>query len=528
MLPLRLAGQYEVAAGQVSQPNYTHYLNELLFTHAGDSRGPASLQHDAARQNIRDTLASFGLQVTEETFYYQGGPGPYFDYPAGTYCNVTAVLPGKVRPGEYHVIGAHYDSVNNPGADDDGSGIAALLEAARVASLHDFEASLVFVAFDLEETGLIGSKAWVAAHSGDRIQSMLQLDMIAFNSPGRLYNQIALRPPDTSANPAFAAAWRAVAQYGTPLVPVTAGTSLLSDHASFAGVAPAVEMIEAFQAIYDMNPYNHKLSDSVDTPGNIDYDFAAAATRAVVGYLAQQARMLPDDPAAARLSPGGVYNLASFIVGPVAPGELITLAGSGFGDQPSVLVRDSAGLDRPVAVSYASGTQINLVLPSDLPAGAQTLVVMRDDGTLLETGVTVETVAPGVFTAASSGLGAPEGYTDRISPDGAGTTQNLFVCAAPAAGCVPTPVDFGGAGDRVLVVLYGTGIRGRSDLAGVSLQVAGQNLPVQYAGAQPTYPGLDQVIVELPRTLHGAGPVSATLRVDGRAANPVVIDMGAP
>lgn len=45
LLGLPLAGQVRDAVRQVSQPNYTHYLNDLLFTHAGDSRGPAAAQH---------------------------------------------------------------------------------------------------------------------------------------------------------------------------------------------------------------------------------------------------------------------------------------------------------------------------------------------------------------------------------------------------------------------------------------------------------------------------------------------------
>ena len=56
------------------------------------------------------------------------------------------------------MIGAYYDSVSNPGADDDASVVAALLEA-RVASVHDFEPSIAFVGFDREEAGLIGSQA---------------------------------------------------------------------------------------------------------------------------------------------------------------------------------------------------------------------------------------------------------------------------------------------------------------------------------------------------------------------------------
>jgi Zn-dependent M28 family amino/carboxypeptidase len=52
-------------------------------------------------------------------------------------------------------------------------GISALLEAARVLSTRDFERSIYFLAFDLEEVGLVGSTAWARDHRNDRILSML-------------------------------------------------------------------------------------------------------------------------------------------------------------------------------------------------------------------------------------------------------------------------------------------------------------------------------------------------------------------
>jgi uncharacterized protein (TIGR03437 family) len=513
LFPGRLLCQYESVVAQVSQPNYEHYLDELLFTRPGDSRGPASPQHDDARKNIRDTLASFGLTVVEEPFDFQGG----------TYYNITAVLPGKTRPADYHVLGAHYDSKSTPGADDDASGIAALLEAARVASIHQFEASIVFVAFDMEEPGLIGSKAWVAAHAGDRILSMLQMDMIAYNPPGATHNLIALCVPNTSANTVMPTIWAAVARYGAPVAPVQGGTSTISDHASFTRLASSVQMIEA--GFYSNQNYHHA-SDSIETPAYIDYAFAAAATRSVVGYLAEQAGLLPDDAPVARLAPGGVVNSAGGIAGAVAPAELVTLAGSGFPANPSVVVRDAAGAIQSVSVRSSTDTRLDLVLPDVLAPGAATLTLTREDGIRLDLALDVAAVAPGVFTAASNGLGAPAAFAIRTTPDGAQFVVPLFQCAATA--CSPAPLDLGGEADSVVMVLYGTGIRGRADLAGVAFEVDGRKLPVQYAGAQSGSPGLDQVNIELPRDLSGRGRLSATLRVAGRAANPVVLDLGTP
>ncbi len=516
LLGLPLAGQVLDAVRQVSQPNYTHYLSDLLYTHAGDSRGPASPQHDAARANIRNTLASFGLQTAEEAFSYQGG----------AYFNVTALLPGKLRPAEYHVVGAHYDSVNNAGADDDASGVAALLETARVASLHDFEASIVFVAFDREEAGLIGSKAWAAAHGSDKILGMVQMDMISFNPQGTTYNTVALCPPDTAANPALSAMQSAVAQYSGGLTPVYGGISTGSDHASFARLAPAVEVIEGSFPGFRGNTNYHKPSDSIDTPQYIDYAYASGITRSTVGYLAAQAGLLPESDSTARFSTAGIANSASYIYGPAAASELITLSGTGFDAHPTVTVRDSAGQEQPSTVTYASPRQVNLVLPERLAAGPATVTVTRSDGVRVSAGMQVDTVAPGVFTAESSGLGAAAAQTVRVAPDGGQAVQDLFACVAPAVACGAVPVNFGDEPDRVVLVLYGTGIRGRSSLAAVTARIAGETLPVQYAGAQPSYAGLDQVNVELPRSLRGKGKAMLALEVDGKSANPVAIDLG--
>ncbi len=515
LLPARLFSQYESVVSEVSRPNYTHYLSEVLYTRSGNSRGPASADHDAARNRIRDTLAGFGLEVALEPFEYQGG----------TYYNVTAVLPGKTRPGDYHVIGAHYDSANNAGADDDASGIAALLEAARVASMHEFEASLVFVAFDREEAGLIGSRAWVAAHFRQHLLSMLQMDMIAYNPQGATHNLLALCVANNSPNSTYAVIQAAIAQYGGTITPVYGGIVTGSDHASFATLTPSVQIIEAS---YHQNTNYHKAADTVDTPGYIDYQFATAAARSVVGYLAQQAGLLPFDPLTPRLTPAGIYNSASFIAGDVAPAEFITLTGSGFGAKSSAAVRDSSGSEQPAQVVFSSARQINLLLPAALAGGSATLLLTREDGVQFSAPVNVQPVAPGVFAADSSGSGPPAAQAVRVASDGSQLVQDLFECTTGTAECFPVPVDFGAEGDRVILVLYGTGIRGRSRLANVQLEIEGEKLPAGFAAAQPAFPGLDQVNVELPRALRGRGRVSVTLRVDGNAANPVAMDFGAP
>ena len=86
--------------------------------------------------------------------------------------NIVATLPGTSDPDRIYVVGGHYDSRNStgadgendaPGANDDGSGTAVALEVCRQLCGHEFAATLVFVAYDGEEQGLLGSGAHARA-----------------------------------------------------------------------------------------------------------------------------------------------------------------------------------------------------------------------------------------------------------------------------------------------------------------------------------------------------------------------------
>lgn len=103
--------------------------------------------------------------------------------------NIVAVLQG-VEPGAgFLVIGAHYDSIgpdfsdatgSAPGANDNGTGVAALMELARVMGQQQFRASIIFVAFSAEEVDRRGSRAfvnWAKSRNLD-IVSMINLDSI--------------------------------------------------------------------------------------------------------------------------------------------------------------------------------------------------------------------------------------------------------------------------------------------------------------------------------------------------------------
>ena len=100
----------------------------------------------------------------------------------------------------------------------------------------------------------------------------------------------------------------------------------------------------------------------------------------------------------------------------------------------------------------------------------------------------------------------------------------VFNCTSPPLVC-RTPIDLGPASTTVYLEFYGTGIRGRTGLSGVTVTLGGTALQVTYAGAQGTYAGLDQVNVLLDRSLIGRGPLTLQLTVDGVPANPVMVNI---
>lgn len=102
--------------------------------------------------------------------------------------NVIATLPGKLTPDQYIVVGAHYDSYSwgssAPGADDNASGTAAVLEAARILSQFEFDRSIVFCTFSAEEVGLVGSEYYAsnAQAQGMDILGYFNFDMIGYRN----------------------------------------------------------------------------------------------------------------------------------------------------------------------------------------------------------------------------------------------------------------------------------------------------------------------------------------------------------
>ena len=129
---------------------------------------------------------SFGYEPEYQWFTGRGAIG-------GQTANVLATLKGTVNPELVYVVSSHYDSVAvGPGADDDTSGTAALLEAARIMARRPQPATIVFASFTGEEAGLLGSREYVrrALAAKMRIVGALNNDMVGWANDHRLDNTI--------------------------------------------------------------------------------------------------------------------------------------------------------------------------------------------------------------------------------------------------------------------------------------------------------------------------------------------------
>jgi uncharacterized protein (TIGR03437 family) len=190
----------------------------------------------------------------------------------------------------------------------------------------------------------------------------------------------------------------------------------------------------------------------------------------------------------------------------------------------TVRVIDSANVERLASLFFVAPSQINYLLPAELALGAATVLVTSGDGQVSASTVTIANVAPGLFTANANGQGVPAGLLVRARADGSQRFEPIATLS-PNGQQVPLAIELGPETDQLFLILFGTGLRGRSSLNAVSATIGGVNADVLFAGAQGDLAGLDQANLRIPRTLAGRGEVEVVLRGDGKAANTVKINV---
>lgn len=259
---------------------------------AGGPRQPGTAAHRAAADWIGERFREAGLTVADEAGD-EGGQAVR---------NVLAGFRPAGGAGARIVIGAHYDSApGTPGADDNASAVAALLELAdHLGRRGPGRRPVELVAYDLEEYGFVGSRrhARDLRAAGTSVELMISLEMLGFTAPSQglppflagrreVGDFIGLVANEAAAGP-FAVVEAACRR--DPDLPVESlvlpgtGTDFpearLSDHASFWDEGFPAMMVT--DTSFLRNPHYHMPSDRPET---LDYPFLARVTTAMCRAL---------------------------------------------------------------------------------------------------------------------------------------------------------------------------------------------------------------------------------------------------
>lgn len=190
----------------------------------------------------------------------------------------------------------------------------------------------------------------------------------------------------------------------------------------------------------------------------------------------------------------------------------------------SVSVQDKSRVYR-APLFVVTPNQINFQIPEETRPGPIILSIFNNQtGQSFYETLHVTTVAPAIFTANADGSGAPAGVAFRLR----GSQQTYEVIVRLDAGqmkLVPSPIDLGGTNDTVFLVVFGSGIRGRSSLSEVKVTIGGEPAEVTFAGPVPVFVALDQLNIRIPRSLAGRGEVKVVITIDGRVANSFIINI---
>lgn len=271
---------------------------------AFETRFMGSDSNWAAVAYLEDRLASFGYQTARDTFDLELNRR-FFNkdwFLSTVQANVLATKRGSLNPERKIVIGGHYDSISldrtqaqqdvAPGADDNASGCAAVLEIARLLKDQNLDLTVEFAFWGAEEIGLNGSTHYArnAKNRGDQIELMIQIDAIGW--PGSIHPDafsIDTTAPNVEIAQVIADAARAYSTLRTDDgngsdLRVTSVGCRCSDHQPFLDQGfPAVALFQFFD---NLAPH---LNMSNDTIGKVDINYVTQVTRAAIGGLLELA-----------------------------------------------------------------------------------------------------------------------------------------------------------------------------------------------------------------------------------------------
>lgn len=291
-------------------------------------------QYDQAAQWADDWFGFHWIPCELQPFVFYGD----------SMSNVVAEIPGQENPDVIYIVCGHLDSIvwpyngSAPGADDNASGVAGVLEAARVLALYDFKYTIRFICFGAEEAGLIGSDIYAASaySAGDDIQGVVNLDMVLYAPPG----SDTLWVPYDSQSQALAEFVQAAAATYVPALNMVIEydpSATYSDHASFWDYGYSAVL--GIEMDVDNNPYYHQETDLLANYSGY-WPFGTNSIRGAVAAVAALAEPIgpsgtgggsPAAPASISITPNPGTGLFSVLITGGMPGdagmEVVDLSG---------------------------------------------------------------------------------------------------------------------------------------------------------------------------------------------------------
>ncbi len=282
-MPVAYSPVIDSLIGHVTQSTVSQLVRQL----SGDTTVVVGSETKTitTRNYQYNSVQEIATQFVLEKFQEFGYQARYQDY-SSTGRNVLGWKTGTKFPDKKYIICAHYDDMPTatiaPGADDNASGVVAVLEAARLLAGFDSEYTIEFAIWDEEEIGLVGSAAYAdsAAINGEQILGVLNYDMIAWDSN----NDFVLTLGTNTLSQALTNEYQEVMSIYTPEFTWNYTNIEASDHASFwYQNYPAILAIEEYPG--DFNAYYHTPEDKFS---NLNIIYFTRMVQAAVAGLASE------------------------------------------------------------------------------------------------------------------------------------------------------------------------------------------------------------------------------------------------
>jgi uncharacterized protein (TIGR03437 family) len=217
-------------------------------------------------------------------------------------------------------------------------------------------------------------------------------------------------------------------------------------------------------------------------------------------------------------------NSASFATGSMARGSIVTAFGANLaaaavpnnalplpttlgGD--SISIKDASGTTTAAPLFYVSSDQINYEIPDSVALGAAVVTIQSGTTDFVATQEIVA-VDPGIYGVNGMALGFIFQVVNGVQQVTSIIQNNAL-----------TPIDV--AGGQTYLVLFGTGIH--NHVNPVVANIGKKKVTAAFAGAQGDYAGEDQINIQLPASLAGAGVIAVSLTVDGQTSNSLNIQI---